>query len=91
MTLIWEGEVGNTLDMLRYVGVAVGWADRGQRECMHNFFGDPSWKTSNWKTEEKMESSIFDAQGPWWMDFIEGWIKWRTFLISIYSRQDLQT
>jgi hypothetical protein len=37
MTLIWKGELRNTLDMLRYMRVAVGRADRGQRDCMQIF------------------------------------------------------
>jgi hypothetical protein len=50
--------------------------------------GDPSRKTSSWKTEEEKDFKNFDSSVRWWMELIGDRVKWRTFLISIHSRRD---
>ena len=52
------------------------------------YFGDPSRETSSWKTEEERDFRNFDFSVRWWMELIENWVKWRTFLIDRTNRSE---
>jgi len=75
--------------MLRYVGVAFGWADRGHVRVHAEFLLEIlRGKSPVEKPRKRGILKIVDISVRWWMELIGDWVKLRTFLISIRSRQD---